>query len=253
LKALNSKLPENLQIDSADIDKLIEWHPDYVREVDNYLAELTLKDNAKALAMALWETVNDKVETAQKNINKHCPWVNDAIAEISENTGEAINNLNNKFPQIGNLLQEISENTGEFIAEFDAIEAAEVGMNGLAGGVTSAFSFAIYSALKEFLSLEGQRRRGKISNSEVIKQVCQIALEASKKGVGIGVIFAIAIMIFGSWLLIPLTVIAPFATIKMSVSLWQSFWDGLDEHQRQELIERANGLGIDIDKLFAFG
>ncbi len=184
-------------------------------------------DNAKALGMALWETANDKVETAQNVINDKLPWVNDVITDVSENTSE-------------------------LIAEFEALEIAEVGMNGLAGGITSAISLAIYSALKKFLSLEGARRRSEISNSEVLKQVYQIALEASKKGVGVGVILAIAVMICGSWLLIPLTIIAPFVTIRMSVSLWQSFWDGLDEHQRQELIDQANGLGIDIDKIFTF-
>ena len=57
-------------------------------------------------------------------------------------------------------------------------------------------------------------------------------------------------MIFGSWLLIPLSIIAPFTGIKMAYSLWQSFWQGLNEEQRLELTNKANEVNTKISEFF---
>ena len=132
----------------------------------------------------------------------------------------------------------------EVIEDIDVIEAAATGV------LTASISFAIYKALKEFLSLEGARRRGEIKNGEVIERVGQIAWKAGKKGVIIGAISGIIIMIFGSSIFIPLTFISPFLGIQMMANLWQAFWEGLDSTQKQELKSMAGQLGGKIQDFF---
>lgn len=132
----------------------------------------------------------------------------------------------------------------EVIEDIDVIEAAAVGV------LTASISFAIYKALKEFLSLEGARRRGEITSGDVIERVGQIAWKAGKKGVVIGAISGIAVMIFGSSIFIPLTFISPFIGIQMMASLWQAFWKGLDSTQKQELKSMAGQLGGKIQDFF---
>ena len=133
----------------------------------------------------------------------------------------------------------------EVFEELDAIESAATGIIG------ASVSFAIYKALKEFLSLEGARRRGEISNGEVIERVTKIAWEAGKKGVAVGAILGVVIMIFGTWILVPLTVISPFIGIQMAANLWLAFWRGLDDTQKEELKGMADELGGKIQNFFA--
>ena len=133
----------------------------------------------------------------------------------------------------------------DVIEEPDVIEAAATGILG------ASISFAIYKALKEFLSLEGARRRGEIKNSEVIERVSKTAWEAGKKGVAIGAILGVVIMIFGSSILVPLAIVSPFVSIQMTASLWQAFWKGLDDTQKQDLKKMANQLGGKIKNFFA--
>ena len=133
----------------------------------------------------------------------------------------------------------------DVIEEPYVIESAAVGILG------ASVSLAIYKALKEFLSLEGMRRRGEISNSEVIERVSKIAWKAGKKGIVVGAIFGIVIMIFGNSILIPLTIVSPFVSIQMTANLWQAFWKGLDDTQKKELKSMANQLGGKIKNFFS--
>lgn len=133
----------------------------------------------------------------------------------------------------------------EVIGGLDVIESAATGIVG------AGVSFAIYKALKEFLHLEGARRRGELTNSEVIERVSNIAWKAGKQGVAVGAILTLVVMIFGSSILIPLSIISPFVGIQMAGSLWQSFWNGLDKSQKEELKNMANQLGGKIKKFFA--
>ena len=133
----------------------------------------------------------------------------------------------------------------EVFEELDAIESAATGIIG------AGISFAIYKALKEFLHLEGARRRGEVTNSEVIERVSNIAWEAGKKGVAVGAILGLVVMIFGSSILIPLSIISPFIGIQMAASLWKAFWKGLDDTQKEELRNMANNLGGKIKNFFA--
>lgn len=133
----------------------------------------------------------------------------------------------------------------EVLGELDVIESATAGILG------AGISFAIYKALKEFLHLEGARRRGEVTNSEVVERVSNIAWEAGKKGVAVGALLAVVVMIFGSSILIPLSIISPFVGIQMAGNLWQAFWKGLDNSQKEELKNMANQLGGRIKNFFA--
>ena len=132
----------------------------------------------------------------------------------------------------------------EVVEEIDMFESAAAGV------LTSSVSFAIYKALKELLSLEGARRRGDIENGQVIARVGQIAWKAGKKGIVIGAVSGVAVTIFGSAILAPLTFISPFIGIQMMANLWQAFWKGLDDTQKQELKSMADQFGDKIKDFF---
>ena len=133
----------------------------------------------------------------------------------------------------------------EVLGKLDVIESAATGIVG------AGISFAIYKALKEFLHLEGARRRGELTNSEVIERVSDIAWKAGKQGVAVGAILTLVVIIFGSSILVPLSIISPFVGIQMAASLWRSFWHGLDDSQKEELKNSANQLGGKIKNFFA--
>ena len=132
----------------------------------------------------------------------------------------------------------------EVLGELEILESASAGIVG------AGISFAIYKALKEFLHLEGARRRGELTNSEVVERVSNIAWEAGKKGVAVGALLALVVMIFGSSILIPLSIISPLIGIQMAGSLWQAFWKGLDDSQKEELKNMADQLGGKIKNFF---
>ena len=136
---------------------------------------------------------------------------------------------------------------GEMAEVFGGLDVIESATTGIVG---AGVSFAIYKALKEFLHLEGARRRGDLTNSEVIERVSAIAWEAGKKGVAVGAILALVVTIFGSSILVPLSIISPFIGIQMAGNLWQAFWKGLDDSQKQELKNMANQLGGKIKNFF---
>ncbi len=133
----------------------------------------------------------------------------------------------------------------ESIGEADIVEYAA------GGAIGGGLSFAFYKALKEFLSLEGARQRGEISTSEVIERVMGVAWDAGKQGLTVGLILGVAVAIFGSWLLAPLALIAPFAGIRMLHSLVMSYWNGLNYSQKEELRILAKEAGHSIESILA--
>ncbi|MGK7899680.1 MAG: hypothetical protein AB4372_40210 [Xenococcus sp. (in: cyanobacteria)] len=150
-----------------------------------------------------------------------------------------------------NQIKGALESTNAELQEFEVSDLAEiVEADSLVGGISSSLTYVLYEVTKEFLSLEGARRRNEISNGEVVKRVVKTALSSSSKGVVIGLVFSIAILIIGEWLLIPLAIIAPFAIVKMPMNLWNAFWEGLNNEQRQELINSANQLGGNTANFF---
>ena len=149
-------------------------------------------------------------------------------------------------PSFEESLEELKD--GEILEALGELEVIESAAAGLIG---AGVSFAIYKAVKELLHLEGARRRGDIKNSEIIERVSKIAWEAGKKGVAVGAVLVIAVMIFGTSILVPLTILSPFIGIQMAASLWQAFWQGLDETQKQELRSAADEIGGKIKNFFA--
>ena len=134
---------------------------------------------------------------------------------------------------------------------FEVIEAPDVIESAATGILAAGASFAIYKALKEFLSLEGARRRGEINNGDVIERVSKVAWKAGKKGVVIGSILGLVVMIFGGSILLPLTIISPVVSVQMAANLWQAFWKGLDDVQKQDLKSMSDQLGGKIKTFFA--
>ncbi|MDJ0696996.1 hypothetical protein [Mastigocoleus sp. MO_188.B34] len=149
-------------------------------------------------------------------------------------------------PSFEESLEELKD--GEILEALGELEIIESATAGLIG---AGISFAIYKAVKELLHLEGARRRGDIKNSEIIERVSKIAWDAGKKGVAVGAVLVIAVMIFGSSILVPLSILSPFIGIQMAASLWQAFWQGLDETQKQELRSAADEIGGKIKNFFA--
>ena len=165
------------------------------------------------------------------------------LAKLSKGSKLSASEMNYSFED---TLEEFKDGeVVEALAELEVIESASAGLIG------AGISFAIYKAVKELLHLEGARRRGDITNSEVIERVSNIAWEAGKKGVAVGAILGIVVIIFGTYVLIPLSIISPFIGIQMAASLWQAFWTGLDNTQKQELRNTANELGGKIQNFFA--
>lgn len=134
---------------------------------------------------------------------------------------------------------------------FEVIEATDVIKSAATGILAAGASFAIYKTLKEFLLLEGARRRGEINNGDVIERVSKVAWKAGMKGVVMGSILGIVVMIFGCSILMPLTIISPFVSVQMSANLWQAFWQGLDDGQKQNLKSMSDQLGGKIKNFFA--
>ena len=149
-------------------------------------------------------------------------------------------------PSFEESLEELKD--GEILEALGELEIIESAAAGLIG---AGVSFAIYKAVKELLHLEGARRRGDIKNSEIIERVSKIAWESGKKGVAVGAVLVLAVMIFGSSILVPLTILSPFIGIQMTASLWQAFWQGLDDKQKQELRSTADEIGGKIKNFFA--
>lgn len=180
---------------------------------------------------------NVKYESAQIHIDVF------DLAKLYKGSKSKASEMNESFKE---GLEDLEDGEiAEAFGELDIIESATTGIIG------AGVSFAIYKALKELLYLEGARRRGDIQNGEVVERVTKIAWNAGKKGVAVGAILAAVVMIFGSWILIPLSVISPLIGIQMAANLWLAFWRGLDDTQKQELTGMADQLGGKIKNFFA--
>lgn len=117
--------------------------------------------------------------------------------------------------------------------------------------VGGAFSYIFYQALKKILLLAGSWKRGEINRSEVLQQLLPVIWDAAKHGTVAGFIFEFAVAIFGGWILVPLIILAPFAIIRMTDDLRQTFWQGLDHNQQQELIGLADDIRGEIREFFS--
>ncbi len=183
---------------------------------------------------------------AMNNIKYESPEVHMGVFDVAKLSKGSKLTASQVDPSFEESLEELKD--GEILEALGELEVIESATAGLIG---AGISFAIYKAVKELLHLEGARRRGDIKNSEIIERVSKIAWDAGKKGVTVGAVLVIAVMIFGSSILVPLSILSPFIGIQMAASLWQAFWQGLDETQKQELRSAADEIGGKIKNFFA--
>ncbi len=183
---------------------------------------------------------------AMNNIKYESPEVHMDVFDVAKLSKGSKLTASQVDPSFEESLEELKD--GEILEALGELEIIESATAGLIG---AGISFAIYKAVKELLHLEGARRRGDIKNSEIIERVSKIAWDAGKKGVAVGAVLVIAVMIFGSSILVPLSILSPFIGIQMAASLWQAFWQGLDETQKQELRSAADEIGGKIKNFFA--
>jgi hypothetical protein len=141
-------------------------------------------------------------------------------------------------------LTKMPENLETIGAEASSVEVVD----SVVGG---AFSYVSYQALKKILSLAGSWKRGEISRNQVLQQLQPVIWDAAKHGAVTGFIFEFAVAIFGGWILIPLIILAPFAIVRMTDDLRQTFWQGLDHNQQKELIGLADDIRGEIREFFS--
>jgi hypothetical protein len=215
-------------------------------DIANSAIELFLEEPLEKLTKRDWnvDTPLDTADSTIKYLSDLSPFGEWSLKDfISQQQGL----LQDRLGKMPEKLEGSLETVGDMVEGMELAEAAEATAGNALSG---AFSYVLYQALKEFLSLEGARRRGELSNGEVVKQVAHIAWKSAKQGVAGGLIFGVAVVIFGQWILVPLAIIAPFALLKMTNNLWQAFWQGLNNEQQQELIDLANELGGNVSTFF---
>ena len=103
--------------------------------------------------------------------------------------------------------------------------------------------YAIYQALLTGLRTEAMRRRGELSRTTQIKLVAQTVWASVKEGAAVSAVLAVVLLVF-PWMAFPLSLLGLVGTGKATMDLFDAFWDGLSENQRQELRTLAFDAGI---------
>jgi len=105
--------------------------------------------------------------------------------------------------------------------------------------------YAIYQALLTGLRTEAMRRRGQINRATQIHLVAQTVWASVKEGAAISAVLAVVLLVF-PWMAFPLSVLGLVGTGKATIDLFDAFWDGLSELQRQELRNLAFDAGVTV-------
>ena len=108
--------------------------------------------------------------------------------------------------------------------------------------------YAIYQALLTGLRTEAMRQRGELSRSTQIKLVAQTVWASVKEGAAVSAVLAVVLLVF-PWMAFPLSVLGLVGTGKATMDLFDAFWDGLTEAQKQELRTLAFDAGIAVGQL----
>jgi len=108
--------------------------------------------------------------------------------------------------------------------------------------------YAIYQALLTGLRTEAMRRRGQISRATQIQLVAQTVWASVKEGAAVSAVLAVVLLVF-PWMAFPLSVLGLVGTGKATIDLFDAFWDGLSDDQRQELRTLAFDAGIALGRL----
>jgi hypothetical protein len=126
-----------------------------------------------------------------------------------------------------------------------AVPATEFMAESTLGGVVV---YAIYQALLTGLRTEAMRRRGLIDRPTQIQLVAQTVWASVKEGAAVSAVLAVVLLVF-PWMAFPLSILGLVGTGKATIDLFDAFWDGLSEDQRQELRNLAFDAGITLGRL----
>lgn len=107
--------------------------------------------------------------------------------------------------------------------------------------------YAIYQALLTGLRTEAMRRRGELSRTTQIQLLAQTVWASVKEGAALSAVLAVVLLVF-PWMAFPLSLLGLVGTGKATVDLFDAFWDGLSDHQRQELRTLAFDAGIALGR-----
>jgi hypothetical protein len=92
------------------------------------------------------------------------------------------------------------------------------------------------------------RRRGQINRATQIQLVAQTVWASVKEGSAVSAVLAFVLLLF-PWMAFPLSLLALVGTGKATIDVFDAFWDGLSEDQRDELRCLAFDAGIAFRKL----
>jgi hypothetical protein len=92
------------------------------------------------------------------------------------------------------------------------------------------------------------RRRGQINRATQIQLVAQTVWASVKAGAAVSAVLAGVLLVF-PWMAFPLSVLGLAGTGKASINLFNAFWDGLSEEQKQELKQYAFNAGLQLSEL----
>ena len=107
--------------------------------------------------------------------------------------------------------------------------------------------YAIYQALLTCLRTEALRHRGQINRATQIQLVAQTVWVSVKEGAAVSAVLAVVLLVF-PWMAFPLSVLGLVGTGKATIDLFDAFWDGLSDAQRQELRTLAFDAGIALER-----
>ena len=108
--------------------------------------------------------------------------------------------------------------------------------------------YAIYQALLTGLRTEAMRKRGALDRQTQIRLVAESVWASAKEGAAVSAVLGVVLVVF-PWMAFPLSVMGVFGAGKATMDLVDSFWDGLTNHQKEEIELLAYESGIYLREL----
>ena len=108
--------------------------------------------------------------------------------------------------------------------------------------------YAIYQALLTALRTEAMRQRGVIDRTTQIQLVADTVWASVKEGAAVSAVLAVVLLVL-PWMTFPLSVLGLVGTGKAAMDLYDAFWDGLSDDQRQELRTLAFDAGVALGRV----
>jgi hypothetical protein len=92
------------------------------------------------------------------------------------------------------------------------------------------------------------RRRSQISRATQIQLVAQTVWASVKEGAAVSAVLAVVLLVF-PWMAFPLSILGFVGTGKATIDLFDAFWDGLSDAQRQEVRTLAFDAGMTLARI----